>query len=111
MIRTVAGSVLGALLLIGCNDAPDITGVQLGGPGAVEGAVTTAAVPEVAIAYGQFIQDAISFTLLALVVFIIVKKVLEGMKKEEAKPAEKPPEPSAEEKLLTEIRDVLKAKG
>ncbi|MEP4077800.1 large-conductance mechanosensitive channel protein MscL [Haloferula sp.] len=76
-----------------------------------DGKVTTAAVPEVAIFYGQFIQDFISFALLAFVVFIIVKKVLVAMKKEEEKPAEKPPEPSAEEKLLTEIRDVLKAKG
>jgi large conductance mechanosensitive channel len=76
-----------------------------------DGAVTTAAVAEVAISYGQFIQDFISFTILAFVVFIVVKKVLEGIKKEEAKPAEKPPEPSSEEKLLTEIRDLLKTKA
>ncbi|MEM1084007.1 MAG: large-conductance mechanosensitive channel protein MscL [Verrucomicrobiota bacterium] len=67
--------------------------------------------PEVALNYGQFITDFISFILLALAVFIVVKKALVAMKKEEEKPAEKPPEPSAEEKLLTEIRDVLKAKG
>lgn len=76
-----------------------------------DGKVTTAAVQEVAVSYGQFIQDFISFALLAFVVFIIVKKVLEGMKKEEAKPDPKPQEPSAEEKLLIEIRDVLKSKG
>lgn len=75
------------------------------------GEVTTAAVAEVALGYGQFIQDLISFTLLAFVVFIVVKKVIEGMKKEEAKPDSKPPEPSAEEKLLVEIRDVLKSKA
>lgn len=75
------------------------------------GEVTTGAVPEVAIAYGQFIQDLISFTLLAFVVFIVVKKVIEGMKKEEVKPDPKPPEPSAEEKLLVEIRDLLKSKA
>ena len=75
------------------------------------GEVTTAAVAEVAINYGQFIQDFISFTLLAFVVFIVVKKVIEGMKKEEEKPPEAPPEPSSEEKLLTEIRDLLKTKA
>ena len=75
------------------------------------GEVTTAAVAEVALNYGQFIQDFISFTLLAFVVFIVVKKVIEGMKKEEEKPPEAPPEPSSEEKLLTEIRDLLKTKA
>ena len=63
---------------------------------------------EVAIKYGLVITDLISFTLLALVVFIVVKKVIEGMKKkEEEKPAE-PAAPPAEEVLLTEIRDLLK---
>jgi large conductance mechanosensitive channel len=75
------------------------------------GEVTTAAVAEVALNYGQFIQDFISFTILAFVVFIVVKKVLEGMKKEEAKPEPAPPEPTAEEALLTEIRDLLKTKA
>ena len=72
--------------------------------------VVTAAKPEVAIAYGQFITDFISFALLAFAVFIVVKKVLEAMKKEEEKPAE-PPKPTAEEALLGEIRDILKDQG
>jgi large conductance mechanosensitive channel len=64
--------------------------------------------PEVTIKYGQFIQDFISFTILAFVVFIVVKKMLAAMKKEEAKPAA--PAVSPEEKLLTEIRDLLKSR-
>ena len=75
------------------------------------GEVTTAAVAEVALNYGQFVQDFISFTILAFVVFIVVKKVIEGMKKEEAKTDPAPPEPTAEEALLTEIRDLLKTKA
>ena len=78
---------------------------------AEDGTITTAAMPEVAISYGQFIQDFVSFAMIAFVVFLIVKKVLVAMKKEEEAPAAKPPEPSAEEKLLTEIRDALKARG
>lgn len=77
---------------------------------AVEEAEGVAAKPEVAIAYGQFIQDLISFTLLAFVVFIVVKKVIKGLQKE----AEQKPETPAvgpEEKLLTEIRDLLKERG
>ncbi len=70
-----------------------------------EGVVTTPAVEEVAIFYGQFVTDAISFLMLAFVVFIIVKKVLEGKKKEEeAKPAT----PPRQEVLLEEILEALK---
>ena len=61
--------------------------------------------------YGNFISAVINFIILALVVFCIVKAVNGAMekakKKEEAAPPA-PPEPSAEEKLLTEIRDILK---
>lgn len=65
--------------------------------------------------YGEFISAVINFFILALIVFFLVKGLNKlgelGKKKEEA-PAEEPapPEPSAEEKLLTEIRDLLKEK-
>lgn len=63
--------------------------------------------------YGNFISAVINFFILALVVFWLVKglnKLMEiGRKKEEAAPPP-PPEPSNEEKLLTEIRDLLKNK-
>lgn len=69
------------------------------------------------LTYGNFISAVINFFILALVVFFIVKglNVLTelGKKKEvEAAPAEPPapPEPSKEEVLLTEIRDLLKDK-
>ena len=61
--------------------------------------------------YGNFISAVINFLILALVVFCIVKAVNGAMekakKKEEAAPPP-PPEPSGSEKLLTEIRDLLK---
>lgn len=61
--------------------------------------------------YGNFISAVINFMILALVVFFLVKginKMAEaGKKKEEAAPPA-PPEPSAQEKLLTEIRDLMK---
>ena len=62
-------------------------------------------VAEVAIKYGQFIQDFISFTLLAFVVFIIVKKVVAAFEKEKEEEVEETP---AQEQLLEEIRDLLK---
>ena len=64
--------------------------------------------------WGNFISAVINFFILALVVFFLVKglnKLSEmGKKKEEAAAAEPPapPAPSAEEKLLAEIRDLLK---
>ena len=66
--------------------------------------------------YGNFISAVINFVILALVVFFLVKglnKMAElGKKKEEEAPAAPPapPAPSAEEVLLTEIRDLLKNK-
>ena len=66
--------------------------------------------------YGNFISAVINFLILALVVFFLVKglnKLSEiGKKKEAEAPAEPaaPPAPSAEEVLLTEIRDLLKNK-
>ncbi|MFD2257479.1 large conductance mechanosensitive channel protein MscL [Luteolibacter algae] len=63
------------------------------------------------IGYGQFITDLIAFIILAFAVFIVVKKALGSIKKEEAKPDPAPPAPSKEELLLTEIRDLLARKS
>ena len=63
--------------------------------------------------FGDFRASVISFLILALVIFLMVKGMNKlrslGQKKqaEEEEPAA-PPEPSNEEKLLTEIRDLLK---
>ena len=60
--------------------------------------------------YGTFISTVINFLILALVVFWMVKVFNRFQrKKEEAPPA--PPEPSPDEVLLTEIRDVLKVQS
>lgn len=64
------------------------------------------------IAYGNFIQTIINFLIIALCVFLMVKGINKlTVKKEEEPAAPAPaPEPSAEEKLLAEIRDLLKNK-
>lgn len=67
------------------------------------------------LTFGDFLSAIISFLILMLVVFLLVKgvnklrKAAEARKAKEEEPAEEeaPPEPSAEEKLLTEIRDLL----
>ncbi len=64
-------------------------------------------VQEVAINYGIFIQNIIDFIIIALSIFVALRVIMKFKKKEEAAPAA-PPAPSAEETLLTEIRDLLK---
>ncbi len=66
----------------------------------------------VSINYGQFIQDIVDFLIIAFCIFMIVKGIaaLSRKKKEEPAAPAPAPEPSAEEKLLTEIRDLLKNK-
>lgn len=67
-------------------------------------------VQEVAINYGIFIQNIIDFIIIALSIFVALRVIMKLKKKkeEEAAPAPAAPAPSAEETLLTEIRDLLK---
>lgn len=65
--------------------------------------------------YGSFISAVINFLIMAVILFTMVKAVNKavslGQKKEEPEPEPEPaPEPTAEELLLTEIRDILKEK-
>ena len=77
------------------------------------GVVTQAAIT---IGFGTFIATIIDFLLIALALFIMLKVIntaktkLEKKKVEEPAPPPPPPAPSAEEVLLTEIRDLLKEK-
>lgn len=57
--------------------------------------------------YGSFVQTVVDFTIIAFAIFLAIKAMNSLKKKEEAAP-EAPAEPSNEEKLLTEIRDLLK---
>ncbi len=59
------------------------------------------------ILYGNFIQTAVDFIIIAFVIFMMIKGMNNMKKKEEAAPAP-PPAPSKEETLLGEIRDLLK---
>lgn len=65
--------------------------------------------PAVTLNYGNFIQVAFDFIIIAFAIFMLVKAINATKRKKEAAPAP-PPAPSKEEALLTEIRDLLKAK-
>lgn len=77
-----------------------------------EGSAATAdgvaAVEEVAINYGLFIQNIVDFLIIAFSIFVALRFAMK-LKKKEAEPAPEPePAPTKEEVLLTEIRDLLK---
>lgn len=62
---------------------------------------------EVAITYGTFISVTIEFIIVAFVMFLVVKGI-NRLKRKKAEEPSAPPAPSNEEKLLTEIRDLLR---
>ena len=66
--------------------------------------------PAATINYGNFIQTSIDFIIVAFCVFMLVKLINNIAKKNKEETPAAPPAPSAEEKLLTEIRDLLKQK-
>ena len=65
------------------------------------------AVEEVALNYGMFIQNIVDFFIIAISIFVALRVIMK-FKKKEVEEAAAPPEPSAEEKTLIEIRDLLK---
>lgn len=67
----------------------------------------------VTVNYGVFVNSVVSFVIVAFAVFLVVRaynRLERSRKKEEEAAPSAPPEPSSEEKLLAEIRDLLKAR-
>lgn len=98
-------------ILLGGVDFKDLKWVLTDAKDAImEGeTVVSAAVAEVSLNYGSFINTVIDFIIIAFAIFMMIKAMNSAKKKEEAAPAT-PPAPSNEEVLLTEIRDLLKNK-
>jgi large conductance mechanosensitive channel len=67
-------------------------------------------IPAVTINYGNFIQVAINFLIIAFTIFLFVVKPVNAMKKKQAVAPAAPPAASKEEILLAEIRDLLKSR-
>jgi len=73
------------------------------------GEFTTKTLDAATINYGNFIQTAFDFLIISFCIFMLIK-AMNSMKKKDAEAPAAPPEPTPTEKLLTEIRDALKAK-
>jgi large conductance mechanosensitive channel len=86
-------------------------GVALGGISFTGLALTLKAasgdIAAVTLNYGTFIQTLLDFLIIAFAIFMVIRAMNSLKKKEQATPAA-PPQPSAEEVLLKEIRDLLK---
>jgi len=111
-VAVVIGAAFGRIVTSFVNDVlmPPI-GILLGGVDFSDLVLTiqqaTAEVEAVTINYGIFIQTLVDFVIIAFAIFMVIKAFEKARKKEEEKPAA-PAEPPAQEKLLTEIRDLLK---
>ncbi|HLR91318.1 MAG TPA: large-conductance mechanosensitive channel protein MscL [Balneolaceae bacterium] len=111
-VAVIIGAAFGNIVTSFVNDIlmPPI-GVLLGGVDFTDFAITlreaTGDLEAVTINYGVFIQYVVDFTIIAFAIFMVVRSFERLKRKEEEAPAA-PPEPSNEEKLLTEIRDLLK---
>lgn len=116
-VGIIVGAAFGKIVSSFVEDVimPPI-GLIIGGVNFADLAITlqeaTAGAAAVTVKYGKFLQTIIDFTIIAFAIFMAVKAINSMKKKEEAAPAAPavPPPPSAEERLLTEIRDLLQAK-
>jgi large conductance mechanosensitive channel len=84
--------------------------ITLGGGGPYKTLAEAKAAGASTLNIGLFLNAVIQFLIVAWAVFLLIVKPMNRLKRAEAAPAA-PPEPSAEEKLLTQIRDLLKARA
>ncbi len=119
-VGVIIGGAFGAIVSSLVNDIiMPVVSLVTGGDGlknlkyvivhAKDAADGVAAVEELAINYGIFIQNIVDFLIIAFSIFVALRVIMKFKKKEKEEEAAAPaPEPSKEEVLLTEIRDLLK---
>ena len=101
-VAVILGLAFGAIITSLVDDIiMPVVGVLLGG---VDFSSLAIQVREASINYGNFIQAIVNFLIIAFVIFLIVRAAERIQKQKEA-----PAELSTEEKLLTQIRDLLQA--
>jgi large conductance mechanosensitive channel len=104
-VAVIIGAAFTAIVNSLVNDIiMPIIGVIIGGVD-----FTSLAIPvgDATITYGNFIQAVINFLLVALILFLIIRAINRMSRRKEPPPAA-PPEPTNEERLLAEIRDLLR---
>lgn len=105
-VAVIIGGAFGKIVTSLVSDViMPLAGLLMGG---VNVSTLQVQVGKAVVKYGLFLQNIVDFLIIAFTIFLLVKAI-NGMKKKEA---EKPDSdsPSREEELLTDIRDLLKAK-
>jgi large conductance mechanosensitive channel len=107
-IGIIIGGAFGAIVSSLVSDIlMPIVGYATGGVNFKEMAIALGGEKGPRIGYGALIDAIIKFLIIAFALFLVIKAMNAAKRKEEAKPAA-PPEPPAQDKLLAEIRDLLK---
>lgn len=107
-VAVIIGGAFGAIITSLVNDIiMPLVGVVLGG---IDFSGLSVQVGDATVMYGSFIQATVNFLIIAFVLFLVLRGYNRMQKKEEEAPPP-PPQPSPEEKLLTEIRDLLKERS
>jgi large conductance mechanosensitive channel len=103
-VAVILGTAFGAIITSLVDDIiMPLIGILMGG---VDFSTLSLQIGEATLAYGNFIQAVINFLVVAFALFIIIRGYNNFLRKQPAPPP--PPKPSPEEKLLAEIRDLLK---
>lgn len=106
-VAVILGAAFGSIIKSLVDDIiMPLVGIILGG---IDFTALTLQVGNATLTYGNFIQAIVNFLVVAFALFLIIRSVNKTQKQEAPAPPASP-EPSAEEKLLAEIRDLLKAK-
>ena len=114
-VGIIIGVAFGKIISSLVNDIllPPI-GILVGGMDFSHLAVTMKAAagsaPAVTLRYGVFINTVIDFLIMAGVIFMMVK-AMNALKRKQEEPPATPPPPSVEERLLRDIRDILRSKA
>jgi large conductance mechanosensitive channel len=107
-VAVIIGGAFGAIVSSLVTDIiMPLIGIVLGG---IDFTGLSFTIGAAELTYGNFIQAIINFLVITFVIFIMIRQVKKMEKPAEKAPPAAPPQPSPEEKLLTEIRDILKAK-
>jgi large conductance mechanosensitive channel len=106
-VAVIMGAAFGAIINSFVNDLfMPLVGVIIGG---IDFTGLAIAVGEEQVLYGNFIQAVVNFIIVAFALFLMMRAINRLQRKEEVETVEAPSEPTAEEKVLIEIRDLLKA--
>lgn len=108
-VAVIIGGAFGAIITSLIDDiVMPLIGVLLGG---IDFTALSIQVGEAEILYGNFIQAMVNFLIITLAIFFVIRGYNSLRKEQEEEEPSEPPEPTVEEKLLTEIRDILKSRS